>query len=194
MSPPRCVLGADSLRSALLLSLGPPPGHPACSPSPHPCRPCLPIHTRHPLSKVPKKVTTCTFTPDGRHALAADKFGDVLAVATERPAGATQEGWLCVAVAAAALLAPGACLGWAAGCPRRGSAAALVQPQRRASAAARVTHRRSPLACWPAAPPLPAGLEEGQQQEPEILLGHYCAILTSLSLSAGGRLLATTDR
>lgn len=43
-------------------------------------------------------------------------------------------------------------------------------------------------------PPCPAGLKEGQQQEPEILLGHYCAILTSLSLSAGGRLLATTDR
>lgn len=39
-----------------------------------------------------------------------------------------------------------------------------------------------------------AGLPEGQAQEPEILLGHYCAILTSLSLSANGSLLATTDR
>ncbi|KAL4452620.1 hypothetical protein ABPG75_008282 [Micractinium tetrahymenae] len=74
--------------------------------------------------KVPKKVTNVAFTADGRHVLAADKFGDVLAAATEKP----------------------------------------------------------------------AGLKEGQQQEPEILLGHYCAIITSLSLSAGGRLLATTDR
>ncbi|KAI3432660.1 hypothetical protein D9Q98_004204 [Chlorella vulgaris] len=40
----------------------------------------------------------------------------------------------------------------------------------------------------------PAGLPEGQQQEPEVLLGHYCAILTSLALSSGGRFLATTDR
>ena len=39
-----------------------------------------------------------------------------------------------------------------------------------------------------------AGLAAGQQQEPEILLGHYCAIITSMSLSAGGRMLATTDR
>lgn len=37
---------------------------------------------------MPKKVTTCAFTPDGRHALAADKFGDVLAVACQRPEGA----------------------------------------------------------------------------------------------------------
>ncbi|KAI7842826.1 hypothetical protein COHA_003572 [Chlorella ohadii] len=74
--------------------------------------------------KVPKKVTTCAFTADGRHMLAADKFGDVLAAATQRP----------------------------------------------------------------------EGLPEGQAQEPEILLGHYCAILTSLSLSANGSLLATTDR
>lgn len=28
-----------------------------------------------------------TFTADGRHMLAADKFGDVLAAATEKPAG-----------------------------------------------------------------------------------------------------------
>ncbi|PRW61612.1 tRNA (guanine-N(7)-)-methyltransferase non-catalytic subunit wdr4 [Chlorella sorokiniana] len=74
--------------------------------------------------KVPKKVTTCAFTADGRHMLAADKFGDVLAATTQRP----------------------------------------------------------------------EGLPEGQAQEPEVLLGHYCAILTSLSLSANGRLLATTDR
>lgn len=74
--------------------------------------------------KVPKKVANCAFTADGRHMLGADKFGDVLVAATQRP----------------------------------------------------------------------AGLAEGQEQEPEILLGHYCAILTSLSLSAGGRLLATTDR
>ena len=41
-----------------------------------------PVH-----SKVPKKVTTCAFTADGRHMLAADKFGDVLAAATQRPEG-----------------------------------------------------------------------------------------------------------
>lgn len=46
------------------------------------------------------------------------------------------------------------------------------------------------LSCQPDA----AGLLEGQAQDPEVLLGHYCAILTSLSLSASGRLLATTDR
>ncbi|PSC74264.1 tRNA (guanine-N(7)-)-methyltransferase non-catalytic subunit wdr4-like [Micractinium conductrix] len=74
--------------------------------------------------KVPKKVTATAFTADGSYLLASDKFGDIIAAATQRPEG------------------------------------------------------------------LPAG----QQQEPEILLGHYCAILTSLSLSAGGCLLATTDR
>ena len=86
---------------------------PACAPLP--AAPC---------SKVPKKVTCCCFTADGAHVLAADKFGDVLVAAAQRPAS------------------------------------------------------------------LPAG----QAQEPETLLGHYCAILTSLSLSSDGRLLATTDR
>ena len=38
------------------------------------------------------------------------------------------------------------------------------------------------------------GLPEQPQQRPEVVLGHYCAILTSLTLSASGRLLATTDR
>jgi hypothetical protein len=104
--------------SAILLHPSPSPSasrHPlalAC-PRPPPCR-----------SKVPKKVTTCTFTPDGAHVLAADKFGDVLAAATLPPAGLASE----------------------------------------------------------------------QSQEPQLLLGHFCAILTSLSLSAGGRFLATTDR
>ena len=39
-----------------------------------------------------------------------------------------------------------------------------------------------------------AGLAPGEQQSAEVLLGHYCAILTSLALSRGGRLLATADK
>lgn len=39
-----------------------------------------------------------------------------------------------------------------------------------------------------------AGLPAGQSQEPQLLLGHFCAILTSLALSAGGRFVVTTDR
>lgn len=53
---------------------------------------CLPfltprLHLSPAHSKVPKKVTTCAFTADGRHMLAADKFGDVLTAATQRPEG-----------------------------------------------------------------------------------------------------------
>ena len=114
-------------------------------------------------SKVPKKVTTCAFTADGRHMMAADKFGDVLVAATDRPAGGAAR--LQGADAAAA-----AC---------RNARAEIAQLPSPPSCRSLSTH---------------AGLEEGREQEAQLLLGHYCAILTSLSLGGGGRLLATTDR
>lgn len=56
----------------------PRPSPPCPTPAPAPSTPCR---------KVPKKVTNVAFTADGRHMLASDKFGDVLAAATEKPAG-----------------------------------------------------------------------------------------------------------
>lgn len=59
-----------------------------CPPPHHPShQTCLTYHPTSARSKVPKKVTTCAFTADGGAMLAADKFGDVLVAATQRPAG-----------------------------------------------------------------------------------------------------------
>lgn len=98
-------------------------------------------------SKVPKKVTTCAFTVDGRHMLAADKFGDVLAAATQRPEGECRT---CCSPPAAELLAQPSGYAatnlhttcWLALAPRRISLpATLLQACQRA-------RRRSPRSCW----------------------------------------------
>jgi hypothetical protein len=166
--------------SAILLHPSPSPSasrHPlalAC-PRPPPCR-----------SKVPKKVTTCTFTPDGAHVLAADKFGDVLAAATLPPAGAPPP---CPPCSAGAAL-PHALL------PNCQCTLVHTCTHTHAHTHTRCIQSTRELACPSACTPprTRAGLASEQSQEPQLLLGHFCAILTSLSLSAGGRFLATTDR
>lgn len=188
------LAGACCTALSLTLPLLRTPGLPFSACPPHPTPPhalsTRPVPPTSPRSKVPKKVTNVAFTADGRHMLAADKFGDVLAASTEKPAGRAPSRLCCTH----------SLLGLTTGSTAAPKAVSVLSP-RSIKAARRERHNTTPSCMWLGpAPPLalplsrPAGLKEGQQQEPEILLGHYCAILTSLSLSSGGRLLATTDR
>lgn len=137
---------------------------------------CCPWFAR---SKVPKRASAVALTQDGAYVLAADKFGDVH-VAPTRPGecGHQIDG-----------TPPGAAL-------PRGCLALQLTPGVPAwllyivwhSLLYRLTNKR-------ACPRLPLPAAGGKAPAaPELLLGHFCSILTSLTPSPDGRFVVSTDR
>jgi len=119
-------------------------------------------------------VSAVAFSGDGRAALFADKFGDVLVAAAPEPD------------AAAAPAAPAAAAAAPAGAPAAeggagaGGAAAGTQG---APASPAASERNGG-----------GGAAAGARVKPALLLGHFCSTVTALAVAPGGRLLASTDR
>jgi len=126
--------------------------------------------------EAPKKVSAVAFSGDGRAALFADKFGDVLVAAAPEPD------------AAAAPAAPAAAGAGPAGAPAAedggGAGGAAPEAQGAPAAACSAAGERNGG----------GGAAAGPRVKPALLLGHFCSTVTALAVAPGGRLLASADR
>lgn len=138
--------------------------------------------TRH----VPKKVSAATFSPNSRFAFIADKYGDVYTVPVPSTSGdRSREPLLSPSTDACQAGAPGlstvAVQQGNAGDGHDSSSA--VEETKGANGHVRERNGRS------------IGSVEGKEGgRMELLLGHFCSIVTSLDVSRDGRYIASTDR
>ena len=134
--------------------------------------------------EAPKKVSAVAFSGDGRAALFADKFGDVLAAAAPGPGPAPGQNPACAGAAPAPALAEPATNGHSAPVPAAASQPAPPLTQDGAAVA-------PPAA---AAQPSDAAPAAGERVKPALLLGHFCSTVTALAVAPGAARLASADR
>ena len=129
------------------------------------------------VREAPKKVSAVAFSGDGRAALFADKFGDVLAAAAPDPGPAPGQNPAGAGAAPMPALAEPATNGHSAPVPAAASPPAPASTQAAAAAA--------PSDAAPAA---------GERVKPALLLGHFCSTVTALAVAHGAARLASADR
>lgn len=134
--------------------------------------------------EAPKKVSAVAFSGNGRAALFADKFGDVLAAAAPDPGPEPGRNPAGARAASAPTLAEPAANGRSASVPTEASQTAPPSTQDGAAAA-------PPAA---AAQPSDAAPAAGERVKPALLLGHFCSTVTALAVAPGAARLASADR
>ena len=159
--------------------------------------------------EAPKKISAVAFSGDGRAALFADKFGDVLVAAAPDPdpastsippAGFAPGDQGGAAPSAATATRPQAQNGTAAP-PLATASEQDILPQARkgtlACPSAAASEQGVAQAAAAAAAPAPGGvgaMATAGTTKPALLLGHFCSTITAVAVAPAGRLLASADR
>lgn len=137
---------------------------------------------------VPKKVSAATFSPDSRFAFIADKYGDVYTVRVPRTLGDhSREPCVSPSTEAGQAGPPGLSNAHAQqGNASDGQGSSTVEETKG-------TNTNGEPGQASGGDGTLIGSEEGKYGM-ELLLGHFCSIVTSLDVSRDGRYIASTDR